>query len=157
MIGPLLLAVDFMNFAYPKTPCERVRTPAVVSRGSLSYSDTKYGVGYDIRVNRVARGSLAAGTRQAAVVLTCEPPRGSDTRVYLFEERGTRAVLLGEIGGADSGGDWGRGPDDIKIRFTGQTVHVTACASYNCSTTADTVYALRGGKLVKITKRSQKT
>ncbi|HTD35142.1 MAG TPA: hypothetical protein VK665_15865 [Candidatus Elarobacter sp.] len=155
MIAPLLLAVDYFNFTYSTNPCHsNVPVPAVMRKGTFSYEDRKMATGFDLFVRRVVRGSLAPGTRQAVVVMTCDFPIGGTAAAYAFDERGAGAVLLGKVAEANWGGDWGRGPDAIVIRFVGRTLHVEGCAVSNCTVKSATVYALRGRRLVTTAKHT---
>ena len=151
MIAQSPLAVDYLNFTYPTNPCHgNVPVPAVMRKGQFSYFDRGMGTGFDLFVRRVVRGSLAPGTRQAVVVMTCDFPIGGTAAAYAFDERGTRAVLLGEVANANWGGDWGRGPDAIIVRFVGRRLHIEGCAVPNCTVQSATVYALHSRRLVRI-------
>jgi hypothetical protein len=151
MIAPLLLAIDFMNFTYATNPCAKnVPVPAVMRKGRFSYFDEKMGQGFDVNVHSVTEGSLAKGTQQAVVVLACGFPIGGTAEAYAFDERKNGAVLLAELAAANWGGDWGRGPDSIHIRFAKQFLYVDACQNDECTVNLVTTYALRGGKLVKV-------
>jgi hypothetical protein len=155
MIVPLLLAADFMNFSYPTNPCYRnVPVPVVMSKGYSSYYDEKMGAGFDLHVDSVKRGSLAAGTHQAVVVIACDFPVGGTAAAYAFDERAKGAVLLGQVGTADWGPDWGAGPQSIRVRFVHRLLYVDQCKNNTCKDTLVTAYALRGGKLVKVSARS---
>jgi hypothetical protein len=158
MIVPLLLAVDFMNFNYSAIPCSsNVPPPALIRKGSYSYFDQNMGTGFDVSVNSVKQGSLRAGTQQAVVVLACHYPIGGTAGAYAFDIRGDRAVLLGEVGSADWGGDWGAGPSSIHIRFANHFLYVDTCKDTHCETSEVRTYALRGGKLVKVYVQTHKT
>jgi hypothetical protein len=151
MIGPLLLAVDFMNFTYRTNPCaHNVPVPVVMRRGSFSYFDDKMGTGFDLGVRSVKEGSLKAGTRQAVVVIACDFPIGGTAAAYAFDERGTAAVPLGKVADAAWGGDWGSGPDLIHLRFANHRLYVEQCADNECTRRRSTAYALRGAKLVVV-------
>src|SRR5438552_16583369 len=134
MIAPLLLAVDFMNFTYATNPCSKnVPVPIVMRKGGFSYFDDKMGAGFDLNVHSVTEGKLAKGTQQAVVVLACDFPIGGTAAAYAFDERKNGAVLLSEVGAANWGGDWGRGPDSIHIRFAKQFLYVDACKTDECT------------------------
>jgi hypothetical protein len=151
MIGPLLLAVDFMNLTYRTNPCaQNVPVPVVMRRGSFSYFDDKMGAGFDLGVRSVKEGSLQAGTRQAVVVIACDFPVGGTAAAYVFGERGTTAVPLGKVASADWGGDWGNGPDSIRVRFAQRRLYVDQCVGNRCASRRSATYALRGGKLVAV-------
>jgi hypothetical protein len=151
MIVPFLLAIDFTNFTYATNPCaSNVPVPAVMRHGSFSYEDKKTGSGFDVYVRSVKKGSLRSGTRQAVVVLACEFRIGGTAAAYLFDERGDAAVLLAQVATANWGGDWGRGPDSIHVRFARSLLYVDQCADDRCATSVVTTYALRGGKLAKL-------
>ena len=157
MIAPLLLAVDFMNFTYATNPCSKnVPVPAVMRKGSFSYFDKDMAQGFDLHVDSVKEGSLSKGTRQAVVVLACDFPIGGTAEASAFDERAHGAVLLSEIAAANWGGDWGRGPDSIHIRFAKQFLYVDACQNDECTLNVVTTYALRGGKLVKVFTQTHK-
>jgi len=151
MIAPLLLAVDFMNFTYTTNPCaQNVPVPAVMRKGSFSYFDSKMAAGFDLHVVTVYEGSLQAGTRQAVVVLACDFPVGGTAAAYAFDERGAAAVMLGRVGTADWGPDWGSGPSSIHVRFANRFLYVDQCKDTDCTLNVVTTYALRNGKLVKV-------
>ena len=151
MIVPLLLAVDFMNFTYRTNPCfQNVPVPVVMRAGRFNYTDKKMGADFDVYVHSVKRGSLANGTRQAVVVLACDFPVGGTSAAYVFDERGTGAVRLAQIATGDWGGDWGIGPDSIKIRFANHLLYVRQCSDSECTATVLNVYALRNQKLVEL-------
>ena len=151
MIAPLLLAIDFMNFTYSTNPCSKnVPVPVVMSKGRFAYYDEKMGQGFDLNVHSVTEGSLAKGTQQAVVVLACDFPIGGTAGAYAFDERKNGAILLSEVATDNWGGDWGRGPDSIHIRFAKQFLYVDACGNDECAMNVVTTYALRGGKLVKV-------
>jgi hypothetical protein len=157
MIAPLLLAVDFMNFTYATNPCSKnVPVPVVMQRGNFSYFDQKMGAGFDLHVVTVKEGSLAAGTRQAVVVIACDFPVGGTAEAYAFGEHGNSAVMLADVAGANWGVDWGRGPDAIHIRFTNRFLYVDACKDDDCTVYLATTYALRKGKLVKVYAQTHK-
>lgn len=151
MFVPLALAVDFLNFTYATNPCAaNVPVPAVMRKGSFSYFDSKMGTGFDLHVVSVVHGSLRSGARQAVVVLACDFPIGGTAAAYLFDERAGGAALLAKVGGADWGGDWGRGPGSIHVRFANRLLYVDQCAESACAMNVVTTYALRGGKLAKV-------
>ena len=155
MLLPLLLAVDFSNFSYATNPCAKnVPVPVVMRGGHFSYFDRKMGTGFDLHVVAVKEGSLRAGTRQAVVVLACDFPIGGTAGAYVFDEHGAGATLLGRVGGADWGGDWGRGPDSIHARFANRRLYVDDCDDPECARNAVTTYALRGRTLAKIAVRT---
>ena len=148
---PFFLAVDFMNFTYATNPCAtNVPVPVVTRRGDFSYFDAKMGTGFDLHVNSVTEGSLQSGTRQAVVVLSCDFPIGGTAAAYLFDERKNGAVLLARVATANWGGDWGRGPGSIRVRFAKHLLYVNQCSDNDCTKDAATTYALRGGKLAKV-------
>ncbi len=150
MILPLL-AVDFMNFTYATNPCSaNVPVPVVMQKGSFSYFDARMGAGFDLHVASVTEGSLQNGTSQAVVVVACDFPIGGTAAAYLFDERDATATLLGQVGTTNWGGDWGRGPDSIHVRFAGQLLYVQQCKDDACATNTVTTYALRDGKLTRI-------
>jgi hypothetical protein len=158
MIVPLLLAVDFMNFNYSAIPCSgNVPPPALIRKGSYSYFDQNMGAGFEVFVDSVKQGSLRAGTQQAVVVLTCQFPMGGTAGAYAYDIRGDKTVLLGEVGTADWGADWGAGPKSIHIRFAKQFLYVDSCKDTPCATSEVRTYALRGGKLVKVYVQTHKT
>lgn len=158
MIVPLLLAVDFMNFNYSALPCSaNVPPPALIRKGSYSYFDEKMGTGFEVFVNSVKQGTLLAGTQQAVVVLECQFPMGGTAGAYAYDIRGDTAVLLGEVGSADWGGDWGAGPKSIHIRFAKNFLYVDSCKDSHCEMSEVRTYALRGGKLVKVYVQTHKT
>ena len=151
MVLPFLLALDFMNFTYATNPCaQNVPVPVVMRKGSFSYFDPNMGTGFDLHVAAVIEGSLASGTRQAVVVIACDFPIGGTAAAYLFDERTSGAVLLERVATANWGGDWGRGPDSIHLRFAKSFLYVDACKDDQCTTNVVTTYALRGGKLTKV-------
>jgi hypothetical protein len=144
-----MLAVDFENFTYATNPCyHNVPVPAIVRSGRFDYFDKRMGQGFDIYVESVTEGSLADGTRQAVVVLTCEFPVGGTAAAYVFNEHGERAALLAQVATANWGPDWGAGPDSIRVRFVHDTLHVEQCKDPQCTTTTQTTYTLVRGKLV---------
>jgi hypothetical protein len=146
---PFLLAVDFMNFTYRTNPCpENVPVPAVMRKGRFSYFDSKMGAGFDLYVDAVKRGSLKPGTRQAVVVITCEFPVGGTAAAYAFDERQNTAVLLGKVGTANWGPDWGAGAQSIRVRFANSRLYVEQCENTHCTQKSHATYALRGGKFV---------
>lgn len=151
MIASLLLAVDFMNFTFATNPCKsNVPVPVVMRKGQFSYFDQKMGAGFDLHVDSVVTGSLQAGTRQAVVVVACDFPVGGTAAAYVFDERGSGAVLLGQVGAANWGGDWGAGPSSIHVRFAKSFLYVDDCKDTECTQNLVTTYALRGGKLTKV-------
>jgi hypothetical protein len=151
MIASLLLAVDFMNFTYATNPCKsNVPVPVVMRKGQFSYFDQKMGTGFDLHVDSVVTGSLRTGTRQAVVVVACDFPIGGTAAAYLYDERGSGAVLLGQVGAANWGGDWGAGPSSIHLRFAKNFLYVDDCKDTECTQNVVTTYALRGGKLRKV-------
>jgi hypothetical protein len=151
MIVPFLLAVDFMNFTYATNPCaSNVPVPVVMRRGSFSYFDEKMAAGFDLHVDSVKEGSLKSGTRQAVVVLACDFPVGGTAAAYLFDERAGGAVLLGRVGEANWGPDWGAGPKSIRVRFAKRFLYVDQCKDTQCAQNVVTTYALRGGRLTKV-------
>ena len=154
MILPFFLAVDFMNFTYATNPCAaNVPVPVVMRHGTFSYTDEKMGAGFDLHVVSITKGSLQAGTRQAVVVLACDFPIGGTAAAYAFDEHTTGAVLLATVARADWGGDWGRGPDSIHVRFENHRLYVGQCTDNDCKTNTVTKYSLRGGKLTKVRAR----
>jgi len=158
MIVPLLLAVDFMNFNYTDIPCSsNVPPPAQIRKGTYSYFDQNMGTGFEVSVESVKRGSLGPGTQQAVVVLACQFPMGGTAGAYAYDVRGDTAVLLGEVGTADWGGDWGAGPKSIHIRFAKRFLYVDSCKDSHCEMSEVRTYALRGGKLVKVYVQTHKT
>jgi len=157
MIVPLLLAVDFMNFTYATNPCAKnVPVPVVMTKGSFSYFDEKMGAGFELHVASVKEGSLAAGTRQAVVVVACDFPIGGTAQAYVFDERNNKPILLSAVADANWGGDWGRGPDSIHTRFAKQFLYVDACQNDECTMNIVTTYVLRAGKLVKVYVQTHK-
>lgn len=151
MLAPFLFAVDFMNFTYARNPCStNVPVPVVMRRGNFSYFDDKMGVGFDVHVDSVKEDSLQAGTRQAVVVIACDYPVGGTAGAYLFQEHGRTATLLGEVGSADWGVDWGAGPNSIRVRFANSVLYVEECADSECTAKSRAKYALRRGKLAKL-------
>jgi hypothetical protein len=156
MMFLLLLVVDFMNFTYSVSPCSNVPPPVVMSKGSASYFDEKMGTGFDLYVRNVKTGSLRAGTQQAVVVITCDFPIGGTAEAFAYDIRGNTAALLGEVGGANWGGDWGRGPDSIHISFRNNYLYVDSCKDDDCTTREVRTYALRDGKLVKVYVQTHK-
>jgi hypothetical protein len=157
MIVPILLAVDFMNFTYTANPCsQNVPVPVVMRKGYFAYFDEKMAAGFDLHVDSVTHGSMQSGTRQAVVVLACDFPVGGTSAAYLFDERERDAVLLGRVGGADWGPDWGAGPSSIHVRFAKRLLYVDQCKDNNCALNEVTTYALRGGKLVTVFVRTHK-
>jgi hypothetical protein len=157
MILALLLTVDFMNFTYSVSPCSNVPAPVVMRKGSASYFDEKMGTGFDLYVRNVKTGSLRAGTQQAVVVITCDFPIGGTAEAFAYDIRGNTATLLGEVGGANWGGDWGRGPDSIHITFKNNFLYVDSCKDDDCTTREVRTYALRAGKLAKVYVQTRKT
>ena len=148
---PLLLAADFMNFTYATNPCAtNVPVPVVMRKGAFSYFDKQMGAGFDLRVAAVKEGSLAAGTRQAVVVVACDYPVGGTAAAYLFDERKNGAVMLGQVGAANWGSDWGSGPASIHLRFANRFLYVDQCKDTTCAQNIVTTYALRGGRLTKV-------
>jgi hypothetical protein len=146
----LTAVVDFFNFTYKTNPCpQNVPVPAIVRKGRFSYFDNREGVGFDLYVDAVKEGSLKAGTRQAVIVMTCEFPVGGTAAAYAFDVRKNAAVLLGEVGTANWGADWGEGPNSIRVRFANQRLYVQQCDDSNCTRKSTNVYRLRAGKLVK--------
>jgi len=157
MIVPFFLAVDFMNFTYETNPCaQNVPVAAVMRKGAFSYFDQKMAAGFDLHVDSVKEGSLQTGTRQAVVVLACDFPVGGTAAAYLFDERNDTAVLLRQVGAANWGGDWGRGPDSIHVRFAKHLLYVDECKDVDCTTAIVTTYALHGGKLAKVFVQTHK-
>ncbi len=150
MILLLLLVVDFMNFNYSVSPCSNVPPPVLMSKGAYSYFDQKMGTGFDVFVRGVKLGSLRAGTQQAVVVLSCDFPIGGTAEAFAYDIRGNTAVPLGEVGGANWGGDWGRGPDSIHITFRNNFLYVDSCKDDDCTMREVRTYALRADKLVKV-------
>jgi hypothetical protein len=148
---PLLLAVDFLNFTYATNPCAaNVPVPVAMHAGGFSYFDKKMGAGFDLSVYSVAEGSLAAGTRQAVVVIECDLPVGGTAAAYAFDERNGAAALLARVGAANWGPDWGAGPASIHVRFANQQLTVGQCKDTDCTANAVTTYVLRGGKLTTV-------
>lgn len=151
MIAPLLLAFDFMNFTYLANPCsQNVPVPVVMKKGAFSYFDAKMGQGFDVFVDSVQEGSLQPGTRQAVVVLKCQFPLGGTAAAYVFDERNSSPVLLGEVGTANWGADWGAPPSSIRVRFAKGFLRVRHCQNDACKQYVATTYALRNGKLTTI-------
>jgi hypothetical protein len=149
------MTVDFNNFTYKTNPCfSNVPVAAVVSAGRFDYFDQKMGAGFTISVKSVTAGSLGAGSRQAVVVLTCDFPIGGTAAAYLFDIHGNAATLLGKVADANWGADWGAGPDSIHLKFASGTLSVTDCANTDCTANALTTYALRGGKLTKLSSKT---
>jgi hypothetical protein len=156
-ILPLLLAVDFMNFTYATNPCaSNVPVPVVMRKGSFSYFDQKMGAGFDLHVDSVKEGSLTSGTRQAVVVVACDYPVGGTAAAYLFDERKNAAVMLGQVGTANWGPDWGSGPASIHVRFANRFLYVDECKDTDCAMNVVTTYALRGGKLATVFVQTHK-
>lgn len=156
MIVPLLFAVDFMNFTYKTNPCvSNVPVAVVMRKGEFSYLDKKMAVSFYLSVDSVKRGSLQKGTHQAAVALECDYPVGGTASTYLFDEHGDRAVLLGEIATADWSADWGEGPRSMQVRFANNLLYVQQCADPDCTKKTRTIYALRAGKLTKVSGSSR--
>ena len=148
---PLLLAVDFMNFTYAVNPCAaNVPVPVVMRKGTFSYFDKQMGTGFTLHVDAVKEGSLAAGTRQAVVVVACDYPVGGTAAAYLFDERKTGTVMVAQVGVANWGADWGSGPASIHLRFANRFLYVDQCKDTSCALNAVTTYALRGGRLTKV-------
>ena len=157
MIIPLLFAVDFMNFTYMTNPCaHNVPVPVVMRKGNFSYFDEKMGAGFDLHVDSVKEGSLKDGTRQALVVLACDFPVGGTAAAYLFDEHNDAAVLLAQVGEANWGADWGRGPRSIHVRFAKHFLYVDQCKNDDCTMSVVTTYALRDGKLAKVFVQTHK-
>lgn len=151
MIVPVLPAVDFMNFTYATNPCSAdVPVAAVMRNGSFSYFDRKMGAGFSLRVDSVTEGSLREGTRQALVVLACDFPVGGTAAAYVFDERKSGTVLLANVGAANWGPDWGRGPNSIQARFANHFLYVDQCLDVGCTLAIVTTYALREGKLTNV-------
>jgi hypothetical protein len=149
------IAVDFKNFTYNTNPChENVPVPVVMRNGDFAYLDKKMGAEFDLYVQSVTEGSLRSGTRQAVVVLACDFPVGGTAAAYVFDERGGDATLLRKVATADWGADWGERPDSIHARFANHSLYVDECGDTKCSTGKRTVYALRGGKIVQLARRS---
>jgi len=119
-------------------------------KGHFSYFDEKMGAGFALHVASVKQGSLRSGTQQAVVVVACDFPVGGTAAAYLFDERDDAAVLLGQVGAVDWGGDWGAGPSSIHVRFTKRFLYVDQCKGNDCMMNVVTTYALRGGKLAKV-------
>ncbi|HEY1654514.1 MAG TPA: hypothetical protein VGF86_05320 [Candidatus Tumulicola sp.] len=150
-------AVDFQNFDYAQVPCSaNVPAPAVVRKGVYSYFDKEQGTGFDVAVKSVTPGSLHPGTHQAVVILACHFPSGGVAGAYVYNVHPNAAVLLGSVGGASWGGDWGSGPSSIHVRFAKQFLYVDTCSNQNCTTREVRTYALRAGKLVKVYVLSHK-
>ena len=151
-------SVNFNDFTYRVHPCTgNVPTAAAVSGGSYEYYDTKMGQGFTISVDSIEAGTLSAGTRQAVVTPSCEFPIGGTAAAYLFAVHGNTATLLGKVADANWGGDWGAGPSSIHVSFDNDVLSVAACANDECAMTTFTRYALRGGKLTKLSVRSVAT
>jgi hypothetical protein len=137
-------------------PCAgNVPIAAAVRGGRFSYFDKKMGQGFTISIVSVKEGTLGAGTRQAAVILSCEFPIGGTASAYLFDIHMNTATLLAKIADANWGGDWGAGPDSIHITFSNNVLSVASCANDACDKNALTRYALRGGKLTKLSGQAQ--
>jgi hypothetical protein len=155
MIAPFILAVDFMNFTYATNPCAKnVPVPVVMRKGEFTYYDKKMVVDFTVHVDSVVDGSLANGTRQAVVVLSCDFPEGGTAGAYLYDVHANSATLLGKVGEANWGDDWGAGPDSITLRFADERLNVRYCANDDCTATTSVQYALRSGKLVKLSSRT---
>jgi hypothetical protein len=151
VIVPLLLAIDFLNFTYVQNPCSaNVPVGVVMRKGSFSYADARTGTDFDLNVHSVKEGSLKDGTRQAVVILACDFPIGGTAAAYVFDERRSGAVLLARVGDANWGGDWGRGPDSIHLRFAKHFLYVDQCKDSECTRDVAMTYALRSGKLIKV-------
>lgn len=157
MLALLLVLVDFLNFQYSVSPCSNVPPPVIMKHGTYSYFDRKMAVGFDLFVRNVKFGSLRSGTQQAVVVITCDFPVGGTAKAFAYDIHGKSAALLGEVGGANWGGDWGRGPDSIHITFKQHFLYVDSCADDDCETSEVRTYALRGHKLQKLYARTHKT
>ena len=108
------------------------------------------GSGFDVFVRGVVRGSLRAGTQQAVVTIACDYPVGGAAEAYAYDVQGDAAVLLGSVGSASWGPDWGRGPTSIHVRFANNILYVTDCKDTECATNETKKYALRGKKLVSV-------
>jgi hypothetical protein len=157
VIVPLLAAVDFMNFTYATNPCvQNVPVAAVMRKGRFSYFDEKMAAGFDLHVDSVHEGSLRDGTRQAVVVLACDYPVGGTAAAYLFDERKAATVLLGQVGTANWGPDWGAGPSSIHVRFAKHFLYVDQCKTTDCTLNEVTTFALRGDKLAKVFVQTHK-
>jgi hypothetical protein len=157
MIVPLLVAVDFMNFSYSVSPCSNVPPPVLIRKGTYTYFDQKMGTGFDVFVRNVKLGSLHSGTQQAVVVLSCDFPIGGTAEAFAYDIRGSSAVPLAEVGAANWGGDWGKGPDSIHITFRNDFLYVDSCKDDECTMREVRTYALRAGKLVKVYVQTHKT
>lgn len=157
MILLLIVAVDFLNFNYSVSPCSNVPAPVLMRKGSYSYFDEKMGAGFDIFLRSVKKGSLQAGTQQAVVVLSCDFPIGGTAQAFAYDMRGNTAALLGTVGGANWGGDWGAGPDSIHITFRNKLLYVDSCKDDDCTQREVRTYALRAGKLVKVYAQTRET
>lgn len=107
------------------------------------------------RKKREARQSTrrhAASSRGALLRLSdC-----GTAEVFAYDIRGNTAVPLGEIGGANWGGDWGRGPDSIHITFRSNFLYVDSCKDDECAMREVRTYALRADKLVKVYVQTHK-
>ena len=146
-----------MNFNYSASPCSNVPAPVIMRKGSYSYFDEKMGAGFDVFVKSVKLGSLESGTQQAVVVLACDFPAGGTAEAFAYDIRGSTAVLLGPVGSANWGPDWGRGPDSIQITFKNDHLLVDSCKDDECVMREARTYALRDGKLVKVFGQTHKT
>lgn len=156
MILPLLMVVDFMNFKYAVSPCSNVPPPVLMKKGTYSYFDQKMGTGFDVSVSNVKLGSLRPGTQQAVVVLACDFPIGGTAEAFAYDIRGNSAQLLGQVGGADWGGDWGQGPDSIHITFRNDYLYVDSCKDDDCTAREVRTYALRAERLVVVNVQTHK-
>jgi len=157
MIAPLLLAADFMNFTYATNPCyKNVPVPAVMEKGSFSYFDKNMGAGFDLRVDSVKKGSLAPGTQQAVVTIVCDFPVGGTAEAYVFSDNGATAAPLGDVAIANWGPDWGAGPNSIHAVFKDRYLYIDACNDDDCTTNISTTYALKNGKLIKVSEKTRK-
>lgn len=141
-------AVDFKNFTYRDNPCRKA--PITVKDGSFSYFDNMVGNGLELHVFSVVRGSLRAGTRQAAVTLACDFPVGGASSAYLFDIHGGTAKLIAKVADAAWAPDWGIGPRAIQAKFKNGILTVTGCANPDCHSTSLVRYTIRNGKVAKL-------
>ena len=162
---PAAAGVDFMNFTYKVNPCgssdgKTPPPPVAMQKGKAFYA-IAVDAGFDLQVERLVEGSLAPGTRQAVVVISCHyPVDGGAAGAYLFEERNTTARFVQQVGEAQWGGDWGEPSETIHIRFANGFLYVDQCKSVtHCIEGSDfvvTTYARRDGKIVKVYQETHK-
>jgi hypothetical protein len=89
-------------------------------------------------------------------VVACHYPIGGTAAAYLFDERDESAVLVGPVGAANWGGDWGRGPSSIHVQFANGSLVIDQCKDDGCTRNVVTTYALRDGKLATLSVRTYK-